>query len=247
MSFLDKLPNHVALTLDGNRRWAERKGYSRTLGIRFGIEKTKEVMYNWTRRFEAEYGVKPFNELTIHALTLNNIRLRPKEEIDEIQDAFTETFRQVIKDKSYENVRVRFGGHVEMLKPVLQKEIRMLEYETKDFGKYKFNVAIAYDGSDEIKTIVKKACSHSLTLAKTQPERHVVVDFDLRQFACFPDAAPIDLWVRTGGEKRLSGFMLFYIGYAEIFFVDSLAEDLKYEEFVNVLKEYSTRDRRFGK
>lgn len=247
MSFLDRLPNHVALTLDGNRRWAERKGYSRKLGIRFGIKKTKEVMYDWTRRFEAEYGVKPFNELTIHALTLNNMRLRSKEELDEIQDAFTETFREVIRDKSYANVRVKFGGRIEMLKPELQKEIRILESETIDFDKYKFNVAIAYDGNDEIRMIAEKACARSLALAIVQPERHVITNFNLQQFADFPDASPIDLWIRTSGEKRLSGFMLFYIGYAEIFFLDCLAEDFKYEEFVNVLKEYSMRDRRFGK
>jgi len=237
MSFLNRLPNHVALTLDGNRRWAERHGYSRKVGIRFGIKKTKEVMYDWTRKFEKEYGVKPFNELTIHALTLNNIKLRPKEELDEIQDAFTETFRQVIRDKSYANVRVKFGGRIDKLKPELQKEIRLLESKTEDFDKYKFNVAIAYDGNDEIRGAVISANYSPYP-----------VDYDtVNKFMFFPDASPIDLWIRTSGEKRLSGFMLFYIGYAEIFFLDCLAEDFKYEDFVNVLKEYSIRDRRFGK
>jgi len=234
MTPFKKLPYHVALTLDGNRRWAEKNGLPRKKGIRFGVEKTKEVMYDWTRRFEKEFGVKPFTELTIHALTLNNINLRPNEEIKEVTDAFTETFREARVKKLYDEVRVTFGGRIELLPKSLQKEMKLLEKVTKDFTKYQFNVAIAYDGNDELDNAINMAAIKGI------PNKPSDLMF-------FPNAHPIDLFIRTSGEKRLSGFMLYYIGYAEIFFLNCLAEDFKYSNFVNILREYSDkRDRRFG-
>jgi tritrans,polycis-undecaprenyl-diphosphate synthase [geranylgeranyl-diphosphate specific] len=229
----EKLPEHVAITLDGNRRWALSHGLEKKEGIYHGIQKTEEVMYEWTRRFENEFGVKPFSELTIHALTLNNME-RPQEELKTITDGFIKAFGEARVDKKYENVRVNFGGRLELLEPRLQKELHLLEEHSKKYTKYNFNVCIAYDGKDEIDRAILTGRYDRISTPQ--------------QLMFFPRAKPIDLYIRTSGEKRLSGFMLYYMGYAEIFFLDCLAEDFTYDQFVNVLEEYSNkRQRRFGK
>jgi undecaprenyl diphosphate synthase len=231
----EKLPEHVAITLDGNRRWALSHGLEKKEGIYHGIQKTEEIMYDWTRRFEKEFGVKPFKELTIHALTLNNME-RPKEELRTITEGFIKAFGEARKNKKYENVRVNFGGRRNLLSKKLQEEMRLLEKHSENYTDYNFNVCIAYDGTDEINRAI------------------ITSKFDLedekkpQDFMFFPRARPIDLYIRTSGEKRLSGFMLYYIGYAELFFLDCLAEDFTYDQFVEVLDEYSNkRQRRFGK
>jgi tritrans,polycis-undecaprenyl-diphosphate synthase [geranylgeranyl-diphosphate specific] len=229
-----KLPNHVAITLDGNRRWAESQGLERKEGIKYGIQKTEEVMYEWTKRFEKEFGVKPFKELTIHALTLNNMQ-RPKEELEAITKGFIEAFREARVNKKYENVRVNFGGRKHLLDKMLQMEMHLLEEHTKNFTDYNFNVCIAYDGTDEI--------NRAISLAKYDLDGEKKTN----EFMYFPRSSPIDLFIRTSGEKRLSGFMLYYIGYAEIFFLDCYAEDFTYDQFIEVMDEYANkRQRRFG-
>jgi undecaprenyl diphosphate synthase len=231
----NKLPEHVAITLDGNRRWADAHNIPRKLGIRYGIKKTEEIMYEWTARFEKEFGAKPFSELTIHALTLQNMG-RPTEQIDELTDAFVETFSEARIGKKYQNVRVVFGGEKHLLREDLQLEMALLENASKEFTKYKFNVCIAYDGLSEIDRAVK--------LSKEFPYK----DITAKDLMYFPEAKPIDLYIRTSGEKRLSNFMLYYIGYAEMFFVDSLAEDFTYDQFIEIMDEYANkRQRRFGK
>lgn len=228
-----KLPVHVAITLDGNRRWAVSQGLEKKEGIYHGIQKTEEIMYEWTRRFENEFGVKPFSELTIHALTLNNMG-RPQEELKTITDGFIKAFGTARVDKKYENVRVNFGGRLELLEPRLQSELHLLEEYSKNYTDYNFNVCIAYDGKDEIDRAILMGRYDQISTPQ--------------QLMFFPRAKPIDLYIRTSGEKRLSGFMLYYMGYAEIFFLDCLAEDFTYDQFVDVLEEYSNkRQRRFGK
>jgi undecaprenyl diphosphate synthase len=229
----EKLPEHVAITLDGNRRWALAHGLEKKEGIYHGIQKTEEVMYDWTRRFEKEFGMKPFSELTIHALTLHNME-RPQEELRTINEGFIKAFGTARVDKKYENVRVNFGGRLHLLDSKLQEEPHLLEKHSEKYTKYNFNVCIAYDGKDEIDRAVLL-------------NKYVGVK-DPQELMFFPRAKPIDLYIRTSGEKRLSGFMLYYIGYAELFFLDCLAEDFTYDQFVNVLDEYANkRQRRFGK
>ena len=231
----EKLPKHVAITLDGNRRWAESHGLARKEGIKYGIQKTEEIMYEWTRRFEKEFGIKPFNELTIHALTLNNME-RPKEELQSITQGFIEAFKEARENKKYENVRVNFGGRRNLLDKKLLMEMKLLEEHTEEYTDYNFNVCVGYDGTDEINRAIITA-KYDLDDEKKPQD-----------FMFFPRASPIDLYIRTSGEKRLSGFMLYYIGYAEIFFLDCLAEDFTYDKFIEVMDEYANkRQRRFGK
>jgi undecaprenyl diphosphate synthase len=242
MSFLDNLPKHVALTLDGNRRWAVKHGEHPKMGIWHGIKKTKEVIFDWTSRFEEDFGVQPFKELTCYALTLNNVEKRTKEEIKEISDAFlwlADDMKQT-QILTKRNMRAIFGGRLELLTPELQIALDDLQSSTKSNTKYFFNAGMVYDGTDEIDRSVRKI----IEIAKSKPAASLG---DFKECLDFPKALPVDLWIRTGGEQRLSGFMNYYIGYSELFFLDCLAEDFTYSDFIDILQKYSKRDRRFGK
>jgi undecaprenyl diphosphate synthase len=160
---------------------------------------------------------------------------RPKEELQTITEDFIEAFREARVNKKYENVRVNFGGRKHLLDKKLQREMRLLEKHTENFTDYNFNVCIAYDGTDEINRAIELA-KFDIDGVKTP-----------KDLMFFPRASPIDLFIRTGGEKRLSGFMLYNIGYAEVFFVDNFAEDFTYDQFIEIMDEYANkRQRRFG-
>jgi tritrans,polycis-undecaprenyl-diphosphate synthase [geranylgeranyl-diphosphate specific] len=227
MTWNGKLPYHIAIILDGNRRWADIKGISRKNVINYGIVKVEEILFNWGERFKNEYKTTPFKQLTIYALTLNNIQNRPqvelKEEISHVKSS---------GEFEHYQICVKFGGKRSSLPQNLAKAMGELEMLTKNYTTYNFFIPIAYDGNEEIQDAVK----HS-ALLKNQFENNLY----------FPEAKPIDMMIRTGGEMRLSGFMLWYIGQAELFFPKTLAEDFTYEEFESLLREYSLRDRRFGK
>lgn len=235
---LNKLPKHIAICLDGNRRWADAHSVQRKVAIYHGIKKVKEILFEWTKKFQAEYDAVPFSQLTIYALTLNNVQNRPKGELTEIYKAFARELRLVVRETAFKThgIALRIGGKREVLPPQLQEEIARAEAYTRNFSNYSFFIPLAYDGNEEVLQAFEKAvCSES-------PTRET-----LTQNLYFPTALPVDLMIRTGGEMRLSGFMMWYIGYAELFFTKSLPEDFSYNEFITILEEYCNRDRRFGK
>lgn len=232
-------PKHLAIILDGNRRWSDIHNISRKDVIYCGIAKVKEILLNWSERFEKEFGQKPYEQLTIYALTLDNVHKRPKEELDEIYTAFTqEIMKMKLNSKLHERkVKVKFGGKFDLLPQGLRKEMKHLEELTEHYDNYKFFIPLAYDGNEEIFQAFDKAKTYNLV-----PSRE-----EFLKSLYFLEALPIDMMIRTGGERRLSGFMLWYIGYAELFFTKTFPEDFAYEEFVEMLFKYSNRDRRFGK
>ncbi|MEM2995829.1 MAG: polyprenyl diphosphate synthase [Candidatus Bathyarchaeia archaeon] len=240
---LEALPRHLAIILDGNRRWADKNGIPRKYAIYYGVRKVEEIIMDWTLRFKEEYGVIPCEQLTIYALTLNNVCNRPLEELEEIYRAFEEEIYKVLGDESFHRcrIRVKVGGSLHLLPDYLQKAISELERATEGYDAYTFYIPLAYDGNEEILEACRKVC---LDKSVDSPN---MVDKKFVENLYFPDAKPIDMLIRTGGELRLSGFMLWYLGYAELFFTKTLAEDFTYEEFVGMLKEFSQRDRRFGK
>jgi undecaprenyl diphosphate synthase len=234
MTWNGDLPYHTAIILDGNRRWADSKGISRKDAIHYGIAKVEEILFTWSERFMDEYNTIPFKQITIYALTLNNIQKRPQEELNEIYNAFSEEISRVKSSGEFDHhqICVKFGGKRSSLPKNLVKAMGELEMLTKDNTGYYFFVPIAYDGNEEIRDATERSA-----LLKNQLENNLY----------FPEAKPIDMMIRTGGEMRLSSFMLWYIGQAELFFTETLAENFTYEEFEGMLKEYSMRDRRFGK
>ena len=229
-----KLPKHVAIILDGNRRWAEKNGIERKNGAWYGVAKAIEIVFSWTIQFEHDYGVKPCDQLTFYVMSTNNLLRRTDDEIKEGMKAFTEGVKEVRKNNLavQRKIKVKFGGDMSMVDPKFAEQAMLMERETSvPNPKYSVNMAIAYDGNKELEQAYAKSYEQKLCL---------------QQCMYFSDALPIDLMIRTGGEKRLSGFMLWYIGYAELRFIDSLAEDFSYKEFIGLLEQYCLTQRRFG-
>lgn len=234
MSWSGELPFHIGIILDGNRRWADSRGISRKDAIYHGLAKVEEIMFDWSRRFREEFNVAPFKQITIYALTLNNIQKRPKEELDEIYNSFLEEVSRVKSRGEFDRykIRVKFGGKLSSLPQNLVEALSEVEELTKNHDAYHFFIPIAYDGNEEIRDAFANAILH-----KNRLEDNL----------CFPEAKPIDMLIRTGGEMRLSGFMSWYVGQSELFFTETLAEDFTYEEFISMLKKFSLRERRFGR
>lgn len=241
------LPTHLAITLDGNRRWADKNGIPRKDAIYHGVHKVEEILVDWTPRFKKEYGIIPCGQLTIYALTLNNIRNRPSAELEEIYRAFEKEIHKVLGEEKFHRcrIRVKVGGSLDLLPNYLQKAISELEKATKNYDASTFYIALAYDGNEEILEACRKICFDKTFVESVVDSQ--TVDKKFQEKLYFPDAKPVDMVIRTGGELRLSGFMLWYIGYAEFFFTKTLAEGFTYEEFISMLQEFSERDRRFGK
>ncbi len=234
-----KLPKHLAIILDGNRRWSDKHGIARKDAIYYGIGKVEEILFDWSEKFEKEYKTKPFEQLTIYALTANNVLKRPKEEIDEIYNAFLqEIFKIKRNSKLHERkVQVKFGGSHWLIPEDLKDAMNDLMKLTEDYDGCTFFIPLAYDGNMEILDAFETAKAKHPSPSKE----------DFLECLYFPDALPIDMMIRTGGEQRLSKFMLWYIGEAELFFINEYPEDFTYEQFIELLEQYGKRDRRFGK
>jgi len=241
---ITKFPRHLALILDGNRRWADKHGVPRKDAIHYGIAKVKEIFLEWNSRLKKDFGIK-IPQITIYALTLNNVHKRPREELEEIYSVFYfEAIKALSNPLVYKHkVRFRFGGKLDLLPQDLHDALTNLELETRKHKGYTVFIPIAYDGNEEIINAYQKAGAISnLFFTDKLPDPN-----EFQKHLYFPEAKPVDMLVRTGGELRLSGFLLWYIGYAELFFTKTLAPDYSYEEFVKMLREFNKRERRFGK
>jgi len=226
-----KVPKHLAIILDGNRRWSKIHGVPIENCYLHAIRKAEEIALDWYKQFKQECGIKPFKQLTIYAYSLNNINFRSfKEVLNGYKNIESELANLDIKKRVMEaGLRLKFGGSLSRLPSEIHEGINGLEKLTESNDEYSCFVAIAYDGQEEIRQAV------------------MIDAFNFEKHLYFPEAYPIDMMIRTGGEQRLSGFMLWYVGQAELFFTKTLAEDFSYGEFIKMMIEYSARDRRFGK
>lgn len=234
-----KAPLHVAVILDGNRRFAKRLMKKPWYGHKWGAKKVREFL-SWAR----EYGIK---YVTLYSLSLENLAKRPKKELEHIFRLFEREFRKILNPRheihKYK-VRVRIIGRKNALPLSLRKLFREVEKVTAKYKNYFLNFAIAYGGKQEIadaaKKIAKKVERGKLS-AKDVDEK--VVEKNLYA----PDFPPVDILIRTGGEKRLSNFLLWQCAYAELFFVDKMWPEFEKNDFVKILEEFSRRERRFGR
>ncbi len=222
------LPRHVGLITDGNRRWAKDHGLPSLEGHRKGFEAGKKIIETAHER-----GIKEF---TAWAFSTENWD-RSKEEIDYLMDLFEQwldDFLKMFKDK---NVRIRVVGQKWKVPVSLQKKAEKAEKETENNNGMIFNLALSYGGHDEIvqgiKTIIKKGIKCEDITEETITDN-----------IWLPNA---DVIIRTGGEQRLSGFLMWQSTYAELFFVKKYLPDFTPADFDAILAEYSQRQRRFGK
>lgn len=229
-----KIPNHVAIILDGNGRWAQEKGMSRSQGHQAGFDNLVELS-----KHVFETGSKV---LSVYAFSTENFK-RSKDEVNFLMRLFENKFVEYAHKLKEENVRVVFSGGREA--PVKQKLVDIMnecEAITKDCTKGTLNICFNYGSHLEIveafKHIHEDINNNVITLDD--------VNEDLLYHYMFQDLPPIDYLIRTSGEVRLSNYMLYQMVYAEMYFPKTYFPDFNNEEYDKALIEYTKRDRRFG-
>ncbi len=231
------VPRHVAIIMDGNRRFAKEIGLGNTLeGHTKGRDKLEEVL-EWC----LEVGVRI---LTVYAFSTENIR-RPSEEIQHLMHLFAENFRRVGDDPRVHQhkIKITVFGDRELLPREVVEAIEYAEGRTKDYDGYRFNLAVAYGGREEILTAIRDVVRDAQA-GKVQPEDINEKFFSRRLYtADLPDP---DLVLRTSGEERISNFLLWQLAYAELYFVDVYWPGFRKIDFLRAIRTYQQRARRFG-
>ena len=227
-------PNHVAIIMDGNGRWAKRKGQPRVFGHRRGVETVREAI-----RCCSEYGV---SNLTLFAFSSENWR-RPEKEVSLLMELFISTLENEIHRMHENGVRLRVIGDVSKFSARLQKAIKNAQELTKNNQELVLSIAANYGGRWDIINSTK-AIAADVKAGNVEPD-----DIDetlLSKYMSTPDIPDPDLFIRTGGEYRVSNFLLWQLAYTEMYFTDVYWPDFNESEFVKALDAFSSRQRRFG-
>lgn len=228
------IPKHVALILDGNGRWAKKRGLPRTMGHREGcvtVEKTVEIA--------ARLGI---GYLTVYAFSTENWK-RSAEEVGALMQLFRYYMVRLLKVASQNNVRVRMIGDRTRFDEDIIDGINRLESETKENTGLTFVIAVNYGGRDDIRRAVIRMAGEAaegVLIPEEITEETVAAHLDT---AGMPDP---DLLIRTSGELRLSNFLLWQLAYTEIYVTDCLWPDFDREEMIRAIQAYNKRDRRYG-
>lgn len=228
------VPNHVAIILDGNGRWARAKGLPRTAGHVQGAKTVEAIC-------EDAYNMG-INYLTVYAFSTENWN-RPEKEVDTLMKLLRDYMKNSLKRAQKNNMCVRVLGDKSRLAQDIQESIRALEDATKDNTGLHFQIAINYGSRDEITRAVKR-------LAKQVEQGALLVqDIDEQRIAAELDTAGLpdpDLMIRTSGEQRISNFMLWQLAYAELYYTSVAWPDFDKVELEKAVLAYQNRDRRYG-
>lgn len=230
-----KLPLHIAIIMDGNGRWAKKRGLPRSLGHKAGVDVLKEIV-----KYSSQIGIKI---LTVFAFSTENWS-RPKEEIDYlINNLLVEFLRKEINELHKNGVKLKILGDINPLSDNTKHEIvRALEITNKNTG-LQFNIALNYGGRNEIVMAFKKIYDMILN-GSINPEE-LNEDLIAKNLYTAGDKDP-DLIIRTSGEERISNFLIWQGAYSELYFSKVLWPDFKKEHLMEAIIEYQNRDRRFG-
>ena len=230
-----RLPRHVAVIMDGNGRWAKRRGLPRIIGHRQGVDALKNLL-----RCCNDWGIEA---LTAYAFSTENWG-RPHEEVDFLMTLFERVLMRELQEMMEENVRIQFVGNLAALPRSLQTQIERSMNLTQENTGIQFTVATNYGGRQEILQAAR-AIATQVQQGQIQPEE---IDEELfSQHLYTANVCDPDLLIRTSGEMRLSNFLLWQMAYAEIYITDALWPDFDREEFHRALSDYQQRQRRFGK
>ncbi len=226
-------PVHVGVIMDGNGRWAKKRGMPRKFGHREGA-KTFRTITRHAKALGVQY-------ITFYAFSTENWK-RPKDEVDAIMDLFEKNLDEV-RDFIEENIRVRFIGDRSMLNPRLQEKMKGVEEDSKDFDSMTLILAINYGGRDEITHTVRQIAL-DVKNGILQPEE---VTQELIQSRLYTEEIPdVDLIIRPSGEQRLSNFLIWQAAYAEYYFTNILWPDFTKKDLEDAVIAYCERNRRFG-
>ena len=227
------IPNHVAIILDGNRRWAKKRGMKPQEGHYRGFTNLENLAdYVFSK------GVKV---LSVYAFSTENFS-RAKDEVDYLMDLFAVAFKKYFEKQNKKNVRIVFSGRREPLPKKVLKMIDEITEKTKDNTGPIFNICVNYGGRPEIVDTTKKICE----MVKNGEISIDDIDEDLFTKNLYQDLPAIDLMIRTSGEIRLSNFLLWQNAYAEFYFTEVEFPGFDEKEFDKALEVFDKRNRRFG-
>jgi len=224
---LYKIPSHVAIIMDGNGRWAKKRGLPRVFGHREGINAVEKAV-----KFSKKVGIK---YLTLFAFSTENWQ-RPKEEVEAIMSLFVEYINKEIPFLIENNIKLLFMGR-RNIADYIKLAMEEAEIKTKDGKDLTLIIAFNYSGRAEIIDAVNKILR----------EKKEITEEEFKNYLYLPDIPEPDLLIRTSGEKRISNFMLWQLAYTELYFTETLWPDFDEEEFLKALYDYQSRERRFGK
>lgn len=226
-------PNHVAIILDGNRRWAKKRNLPTLFGHKEGLKNIQNLV-----PYIINKGVK---YLSVFAFSTENFK-RSAEEVNYLMDLFVNWFNKEMKKIHKENIKIIFSGRLEKLREDVKKAMDKITSETANNTKGIFNVCLNYGGQQEIVDATKK-------IIKDYEKGLIKID-DLNENTMYKymynELPPIDFLIRTSGEERISNFMMYELSYAELYFTPVLFPDFNEVEFEKAITEYNKRNRRFG-
>lgn len=228
------VPEHIAIILDGNGRWAKKRGMPRGYGHIKGCENLEKIC-----DIVRDMGVK---YLTVYAFSTENWK-RSREEVDGLMKLFRSYLKRCKKSAKKNNMRVKIIGDPSAFAPDIQESIRDLEEYSKDFDHIYFQIALNYGGRDELVRASRKL-AQAVKDGKIAPEE--ITEKTVEQFLDTAGIPDPDLLIRTSGEQRLSNYLLWQLAYTEFYFTDVPWPDFDKAELEKAIAKYNERDRRYG-
>lgn len=224
------LPLHVAITMDGNGRWAQQRKLPRTAGHNQGLHTGKRIV-----KLASDLGIK---YLTLYVFSTENWK-RTEKEVGFLMNLIHIHLCGELDFYKQNGIKINHIGDIESLPDSIKKDITEAIEDTKDFSGMTLNLAINYGGRDELLRGIKKIINNKIN-------ENEITEQLISSFLDMPQSPDVDLLIRTGGEKRLSNFLLWHIPYAEQIYTDTLWPDYTDEEFLKNIEDFSHRNRRFG-
>lgn len=229
------MPQHIAVVMDGNGRWANQRHMPRVAGHKAGVNATRRIVENCAK--------KNIKVLTIFAFSSENWR-RPETEVSSIMALFVSTISAEVKKLHKKNVCIRFIGDRSRFSQKLQKSINDAEQLTMHNTGLRLNIAANYGGRNDIvhacQLLIDDVAQNKITVDE-------ITEDLLGSYVSLNDVPAPDLFIRTGGEQRISNFLIWQLAYTELYFVDTLWPDFLDEDFEQALSWFTGRQRRFGK
>lgn len=229
-----KLPQHVGIIMDGNGRWAKRKGLPRIFGHRQGVKTVKRIVEH-----AASIGIK---YLSLYAFSTENWQ-RPEDEVSTLMKLLDEYLKKELTTMLENGISLKVSGRIDMLPINTQKILKDAIFNTKDNKRMILNLCLSYGGRGEIVDATKK-------ILEDFKNGKIELDDIEEKFSLYlynPEIPDVDLLIRTSGELRISNFMLYRIAYSELYFTQTLWPSFYEDEFDLAIEEYMTRKRRFGR
>ena len=228
------VPNHIAIILDGNGRWAKAKGLPRGYGHVKGCANLEQVCYDIK-----DLGVK---YLTVYAFSTENWK-RYREEVDGLMKLFRSYLKKCIKISRDNKMKIKIIGDISAFAPDIQESIRKLEEFSKDYDELYFQIAMNYGSRDEITRGMRKM-AQDVADGKVSPDQ--ITEDTIGSYLDTAGVPDPDLLIRTSGEQRLSNLLMWQLAYTEFYFTDVAWPDFHKAELVQAIEKYNQRDRRYG-